>query len=85
MFRESQKPSKMFIQDGYPSQNSALARAGLRRVGAKLLAIPPRSPDLNPIENIFHIVQRILEADAIKHMNNFQHALWKHSKSLIIR
>ena len=66
MFRESQKASKLFIQDGDPSQNSALARAALKRVGAKLLAIPPRSPDLNPIENIFNIVKRILEADAIK-------------------
>ena len=66
MFRESQKASRLFIQDGDPSQNCALARAALKRVGAKLLAIPPRSPDLNPIENIFNIVKRILEADAIK-------------------
>ena len=40
MFRESQKASKLFIQDGDPSQNSALARAALKRVGAKVLAIP---------------------------------------------
>lgn len=56
----------MFVQDGDPSQNSALACAALKRVGAKLLAIPPCSPDLNPIENIFNIIKRILEADAIK-------------------
>ena len=66
MFRESQKASKLFLQDGDPSQNTAPARAALKRVGAKLLAIPPHSPDLNPIENILNIVERILEADAIK-------------------
>lgn len=27
--------------------------------------IPPRSPDLNPIENIFHIVKSDLERQAI--------------------
>ena len=28
--------------------------------------IPPRSPDLNPIENIFHIVKNELESEAIR-------------------
>ena len=75
MFRESQKASKLFIQDGAPSQNSALARAALKRVGAKLLAIPPCSPDLNPIENIFNIVKRILDADAMK--KNISYEMYK--------
>ena len=72
MFRESQKASKLFIQDGDPSQNSAIARAAWKRAGAKLIAIPPRSPDLNPIENIFHIVKRILQVDAIKKNITFE-------------
>ena len=32
---------------------------------ASLLKIPPRSRDLNPIENIFNIVSRKLEKDAL--------------------
>ena len=66
MFRESQKASKLFIQDGDQSQNSALARAAWKRAGAKLDTIPPRSPDLNPIENTFHIVKVILQVDAVR-------------------
>ena len=89
MFRESQKASKLFIQDGDPSQNSAIACAAWKRAGAKLIAIPPRSPELNPIQNIFHIVKRILQVDAVKKtshlksMNNFLHALYKNSEILI--
>ena len=38
----------------------------LRDVEGELLKIPARSPDLNPIENIFHIVKNSLREDAIK-------------------
>ena len=31
-----------------------------------MVPIPPRSPDLNPIENIFHLVKKKIEKDAIK-------------------
>lgn len=32
---------------------------------AKLVSIPPRSPDINPIENIFHLVRKSLREQAI--------------------
>ena len=35
-------------------------------VKAQLLSIPPRSPDLNPIENIFHLVSNQLKTDAVR-------------------
>ena len=58
IFRLCNRPnSRIFIQDGDPSQNSAVARKALNRIGAKLFSIPPRSPDLNPIENVFHLVK----------------------------
>ena len=37
----------------------------MARCHSELLKIPPRSPTLNPIEHIFHIVSRKLEKDAI--------------------
>ena len=37
----------------------------MARCLSEVLKIPPRSPDLNPIGNIFHIVSRKLEKDAI--------------------
>ena len=72
MFEASQKGLKLFIEDGDPSQNSALARAAWRRKGARLMAIPTRSPDLNPIENIFHLLKRMLQQDAIKKNITFE-------------
>ena len=43
--------------DNDPSQRSKLARDALHDVGAEGLDIPPRSPDLNPIENVFNNVK----------------------------
>ena len=37
----------------------------MTRCHCELLKIPPRSHDLNPIENIFHIVSKKLEKDAL--------------------
>lgn len=31
-----------------------------------MFGIPPRSPDLNPIENMFHMVRRQLKDDALE-------------------
>lgn len=36
------------------------------RYHCELLKILPRSPDLNPIENIFHIVSKKLAKDALE-------------------
>lgn len=65
IFRLSNRShSRIFIQDGDPSQNSAAARSAFKAIGAKLFSIPPRSPDLNPIENLFHLVKRNLKKQA---------------------
>jgi len=50
-----------FVQDGDPSQNSKVAKEALASVKAEVFAIPPRSPDLNPIENVFHIANKDLK------------------------
>ena len=55
---------RLWIQDGDPSQNSALARAAMQRAHSNLIKLPARSPDLNPIENIFPIVGKILKKQA---------------------
>ena len=56
MFSYSDKGlSRMWLQDGDPSQNSRAAQDAMVGCQSELLKIPPRSPDLNPIENIFHI------------------------------
>jgi len=66
-FRKSRKGrERRFLQDRDPSQNSVKAKAALSTVKAVKFDIPPRSPDLNPIENLFHIVKEDLRLNAIE-------------------
>ena len=69
--------SRLWLQDSDPSQNSAVARMAMKSVRAKLLSIPP---DINPIENLFHLIKRQLNNDAIAQninrvLQNFQQEL----------
>lgn len=50
--------------DNDPSQTSAKAMNALKQLRICFQNIPPRSPDLNPIENLFHVVRRQLREDA---------------------
>jgi transposase len=62
--RDGANPSGgYFVQDNDPSQNSRKAKDALQEVKAHQFAIPPRSPDLNPIENIFHLVSKKILKD----------------------
>ena len=52
--------------DNDPSQRSMVAKDALQEIDAELVEISARSPDLNPIENIFHNIKRSLREDALK-------------------
>ena len=64
-FIASGKPGKRFLMDGCPRQNSARARGTWERMGAKVISIPSRSPDINPIENFFNLVSAKLKRDVV--------------------
>jgi transposase len=51
---------KYFVQDGDRSQNSKAAKEAMKRVKAEIFHIPAKSPDLNPIENVFHLTNKDL-------------------------
>ena len=57
--------NSFFVQDGDPSQNSKLAKQQMSNLNAVVMHIPARSPDLNPIENLFHLMDKKLRIDAI--------------------
>jgi len=62
MFQTADKGnSRIWVQDGDPSQNSALAKSAMSWANSTLLKLPPRSPDLHPIENLFHIASNKLK------------------------
>lgn len=55
----------MFLMDNDPSQTSKVAIDSIDDIGAELFTIPPRSPDVNVIENLFNVFKRQLDNDAI--------------------
>lgn len=63
---------RRFLQDGDPSQNSAAAMEILENIGATSVSIPPRSPDLNVIENFFHLVKKAIKQDTIEKHITFE-------------
>ena len=60
--------ARRFIMDDDPCQTSKKSLHALSEIEAELHRIPARSPDLNPIENIFHLIKKELAKRAL----NFQ-------------
>ena len=48
-------------------KNSDAAKTALDKISAMQFSIPPCSPDLNPIEHVFNLVEKKLTSDAVKH------------------
>lgn len=51
------------MQDNAPCHTSKSVKAFLRERGIKFIDWPPYSPDLNPIENIWHWMKTVLETE----------------------
>ena len=76
MFKNSANPNgKLFLPDGDPSQNSKIACETMDSVRCRLLKIPPCFPDINPIENMFHLIEKQLKKDAIT--QNLEHETYQ--------
>lgn len=74
---------RLFVMDNDPSQNSRPACQAMDEVEAKLHKIPPRSPDLNPIENIFHVLRKLLDDEAMS--CNITHETFDQFKGRVLR
>ena len=57
--------ARRFIMDNDPCQTSKKSLCAFSEIEADLHRIPARSPDLNPIENIFHIIKKKLAEEAL--------------------
>jgi transposase len=61
----SLKPGDIVVMDKLSSHRGRAVRQAIRSVGAKLWFLPPYSPDLNPIEQVFAKLKTLLrKADA---------------------
>lgn len=54
------QPGDIVIMDNLGSHKGGLVRAAIRKAGARLFFLPPYSPDLNPIEQVFSKLKTLL-------------------------
>ena len=54
------KPGDVVVVDNLGSHKGHRTRAAIRAVGARLMFLPPYSPDLNPIEQVFSKIKTLL-------------------------
>ncbi|WP_175422260.1 IS630 family transposase [Agrobacterium tumefaciens] len=69
------------VMDNLPAHKAAGVRDAIERAGAKLMFLPPYSPDFNPIENAFSKLKAMLRARAERKID----ALWDAVGALIPR
>jgi transposase len=67
------KKGDIVIMDNLPSHKVSGIREAIEAAGAKLLYLPPYSPDLNPIEQVFSKFKALLRKAAARTVS----ALWK--------
>jgi len=73
------KPGDVVIMDNLGSHKSSFVRKAIRSVGAKLLFLPPYSPDLNPIEQVFAKLKHLMRKAAERTVE----ATWKRLGKLL--
>jgi len=57
-------PGDTVVMDNLPAHKAAGVREAIEAAGARLLYLPPYSPDFNPIENAFAKLKALLRARA---------------------
>ncbi len=73
------KPGDVVILDNLGSHKGHAVRDAIRKAGAKLFFLPPYSPDLNPIEQVFAKLKALLRKAAERTVE----ATWKRIGSLL--
>lgn len=58
------KPGDIVIMDNLGSHKGRAVRAAIRAAGARLFFLPPYSPDLNPIEQVFAKLKTLMRKAA---------------------
>jgi len=67
------RPGDIVIMDNLSAHKIAGVREAIEGVGARLVYLPPYSPDLNPIEQVFAKLRRLLQTARERTVS----ALWR--------
>lgn len=73
------KPGDIVVMDNLGSHKGPAVRAAIRAAGARLFFLPPYSPDLNPIEQVFAKLKTLLRKAAERTVE----ATWKRIGKLL--
>src|SRR5271167_2064837 len=73
------KPGDIVIVDNLGSHKSKAVRQAIRAAGARLFFLPPYSPDLNPIEQVFAKLKTLLRKAAERSID----ATWRRIGDLL--
>ena len=75
------RPGNIVVLDNLGSHKGSEVRAAIRAVGARLMFLPPYSPDLNPIEQVFSKIKTLLRKQDARTVE----ATWRSIGSLLER
>jgi transposase len=70
------RPGQVVIADNLRAHHTASARAAIEARGARLLFLPPYSPDFNPIEHTFSKVKQSLRRAQARTDDTLRDATW---------
>ena len=73
------QPQDLVVMDNLSSHKRAGVREAIEAVGARLLYLPPYSPDFNPIEQVFAKLKALLR----KYGERTMDALWRRLGTLL--
>ena len=73
------KPGDVVIMDNLSSHKRVRTGALIESAGAELVFLPPYSPDLNPIENVFSKIKQLLRSLACRTKDT----LWRSMQSVL--
>ena len=73
------RPGDIVVFDNLGSHKGKAVRRSIRAAGAKLFFLPPYSPDLNPIEQVFAKLKTLLRKAAERSVE----ATWKRIGALL--
>lgn len=69
------KPGDIVVMDNLPAHKVKGVREGIEAAGARLLYLPPYSPDFNPIEKAFSKLKAILRKTAARTIDSLEQAI----------